>query len=44
VVNWGVVEVDVVELKLGSAAAGADPVQPKEGPMGSRVEHHKGVT
>ena len=33
----------MVGLKLGSIAAGADPVQPKEGPLGSRVEHPKGV-
>jgi hypothetical protein len=33
----------MVELSEVCAAADADLVQPKEGPLGSRVEHHEGV-
>jgi hypothetical protein len=43
VVDWGLVEVKMMELQLGKVAADADLVQPKERPMGSRVEHHEGV-
>jgi len=43
VVDWGLVEGKVVELKVCDADAATDPVQPKEGPMGPHVEHHEGV-
>jgi len=32
-----------VVLKRGNTAAAADPVQPKEGPLGPHVEHLVGV-
>ena len=30
-----------VELKVGDTGTTADPVQPKEGPLGPRVEQHE---
>ena len=42
-VDWGLMEVKMVEHKLGNAATAADPVQPKEGPTRSHIEHHKGM-
>ena len=42
-VVWGEWRVDVLVLKLGDTDAAADPVPPKEGPMGPHVEHLVGA-
>ena len=42
-VVWGEWRVDVSVLKLGDTDAAADPVPPKEGPMGPHVEHLVGA-
>jgi hypothetical protein len=42
-VDLGVEEGMTEELKRGDVDTAADPAQPKEGPMGSQVEHHWGA-
>ena len=43
VVDWDLMEGKMVERELENADPAVDPVQSKEGPTGSHVEHHKGV-
>ena len=40
-VDRGLVDGLAVELKVGDTGTAADPVQPKEGPLGPRVEQHE---
>jgi len=42
-VRCGWVEVENAKLRWSSVTAGADPVQPKEGPLVPSVEHLEGV-